>query len=299
MTEIDKQYGKLTVIGRAAPKNGKTFLLCRCSCGIEKAVRGDHLRTGLIKSCGCLRREMGISKKREEVGNRYGRLTVTQEVCPNAGGAIKWSCLCNCGNTTTVSGASLRNGHTKSCGCLHREITKKAAKRRRKRNEITVESDHAIIWLPNGSATLIDVDDIPLVREFCWCQVGKYVKSTKAIKEIWLHWLILGLDGTNGRVDHIDSNPLNNKKKNLRVCAQSANTQRARQRIGKSGFIGVRQRSVHSFRADIRINGKRRCLNSFKTAEAAAAAYDQAALKHYGPHARTNSVTTGDDNESS
>ena len=29
-----------------------------------------------------------------------------------------WKCKCECGNTTIVQGTSLRNNHTKSCGCL-------------------------------------------------------------------------------------------------------------------------------------------------------------------------------------
>lgn len=32
-----------------------------------------------------------------------------------------WECLCICGETIVTSGSSLRNGSTKSCGCLKRE----------------------------------------------------------------------------------------------------------------------------------------------------------------------------------
>lgn len=31
-----------------------------------------------------------------------------------------WYCQCECGKTTIVKGAHLRNGNTKSCGCLHK-----------------------------------------------------------------------------------------------------------------------------------------------------------------------------------
>ena len=34
----------------------------------------------------------------------------------------KWFCRCECGNFCSVETAKLKNGHTKSCGCLKKEI---------------------------------------------------------------------------------------------------------------------------------------------------------------------------------
>ncbi len=34
-----------------------------------------------------------------------------------------WYCKCVCGKTTVVSGQSIRNGHTRSCGCMAYELT--------------------------------------------------------------------------------------------------------------------------------------------------------------------------------
>lgn len=36
----------------------------------------------------------------------------------------RWNCVCECGNTKSVSGALLRQGESKSCGCLHKERSK-------------------------------------------------------------------------------------------------------------------------------------------------------------------------------
>lgn len=47
--------GRLTVIGEAEGPRG--YVLCRCTCGTEKRVRADHLRTQRTRSCGCLRAE--------------------------------------------------------------------------------------------------------------------------------------------------------------------------------------------------------------------------------------------------
>ena len=52
---------------------------------------------------------------KNEVGNRYGKLTVVAYDHSNNG--AYWLCQCDCGMTTVVCGASLRRGHTKSCGC--------------------------------------------------------------------------------------------------------------------------------------------------------------------------------------
>ena len=57
---------------------------------------------------------------KDETGNVYGRLTVVEFAGVHDG--IRWSCHCECGNTTIVSGRSLRNGRTKSCGCKHKSV---------------------------------------------------------------------------------------------------------------------------------------------------------------------------------
>lgn len=59
-----------------------------------------------------------------EVGNRYGRLTVIARAS-NRGAfrVVHWLCVCDCGKQFTVKGTHLRTGATQSCGCLGREKT--------------------------------------------------------------------------------------------------------------------------------------------------------------------------------
>ena len=54
---------------------------------------------------------------KNEVGNKYGMLTVIERVDNDAYNKAQYRCRCDCGNSTIVSGAALRNGNTKSCGC--------------------------------------------------------------------------------------------------------------------------------------------------------------------------------------
>lgn len=61
-------------------------------------------------------------KVSELSGNTYGRLTVIER-CENdisSYGTVrsKWLCRCSCGNEVKVIGQHLKNGNTKSCGCL-------------------------------------------------------------------------------------------------------------------------------------------------------------------------------------
>jgi len=53
-------------------------------------------------------------------GNSYGKLTVVK-YWGSQGRRSLWECRCTCGNLCIVNVTSLRNGTTKSCGCLRHE----------------------------------------------------------------------------------------------------------------------------------------------------------------------------------
>jgi hypothetical protein len=50
------------------------------------------------------------------IERRFDLLLVASRA-PSDGVRPRWNCTCDCGNTITVAGHRLRNGHTKSCGC--------------------------------------------------------------------------------------------------------------------------------------------------------------------------------------
>lgn len=52
------------------------------------------------------------------LGRRFGRLTVTGLSDARDGGKLVWICLCECGNGSMVRGTHLKQGRTRSCGCL-------------------------------------------------------------------------------------------------------------------------------------------------------------------------------------
>ena len=59
----------------------------------------------------------------------FARLTVIGQNGYTTHNKARWLCQCICGNKVTVVGISLRNGATKSCGCLKKELGAKPRKR--------------------------------------------------------------------------------------------------------------------------------------------------------------------------
>lgn len=60
-------------------------------------------------------------------GQKIARFTVLGRRADEADGRRQWICECQCGNVVPVVGTDLRNGNSKSCGCLRRESSSKKA----------------------------------------------------------------------------------------------------------------------------------------------------------------------------
>ena len=117
-----QKFGRLTVIKRAGSNSpGKALWLCRCICGGKTIVSSQRLRSGNTRSCGCLQ-----GGAFDLNGQRFGRLTVIERASSNKSRrGNRWLCRCSCGNQLWVLARGLTSHHTKSCGCLHREIMRK------------------------------------------------------------------------------------------------------------------------------------------------------------------------------
>lgn len=65
------------------------------------------------------------------VGQKFGRLKVISRAEDNVSKSgyrtVMWNCICDCGNQVTVRGKSLKNGDSKSCGCLQKELISQRA----------------------------------------------------------------------------------------------------------------------------------------------------------------------------
>lgn len=127
-----KRFNKLLVIGRGEDyydKRGQRTIRynCQCDCGKKTLVRASALRTGATKSCGCTRRESNIDKNLKDLsGMKFGRWTVLYRAESNTKSrGSKWHCRCECGTERDISGHSLIQGYSKSCGCYKLQSLRK------------------------------------------------------------------------------------------------------------------------------------------------------------------------------
>lgn len=92
---------------------------CKCKCGNVKEVNCYNVVHGSSKDCGCGRKEsLSETRKKDIIGNKYGKLTVVEECGKTSYGKLLYRCLCDCGKTCVVTSNSLYSEHTTSCGCL-------------------------------------------------------------------------------------------------------------------------------------------------------------------------------------
>ena len=117
-------FGRLTVLGdvRKRTKNGKVLWHCLCEFGTVTFVRGDHLKSGKISSCGCLNEE----KKHDRFKDLSNTETDNFKIIDRAyskNQRVYWNCICkNCGNHVELQSNQI--DRYSGCGCKQNRSTK-------------------------------------------------------------------------------------------------------------------------------------------------------------------------------
>jgi len=89
-----------------------------CSEHVDRCREDALLPSGKGKVCACTRVERGKPLKE---GESFGKLKVVRRVESKGSGA-RYEVVCECGNKKVLGASQLRQGGTKSCGCLYKEI---------------------------------------------------------------------------------------------------------------------------------------------------------------------------------
>lgn len=133
-------------------------------------------------------------------GEKFERLTVIERA-ENKNGRVAWLCNCECGKSVVVIAKDLKNGHTKSCGCLQREIATQRMAMRKTHGKTNTRLYH--IW--HG------------IKERC-CSVNyvhykNYGGRGITVCDEWLHdfqafydWALANGYADNLTIDRIDNN---------------------------------------------------------------------------------------------
>ena len=150
------------------------------------------------------------------------------------------------------------------------------------------------IVLTKGYKTIVDDSDYAWLSKVKWHAAERkglvYALRQHGGKWVRLHNAIMN-PPPGLQVDHLNRNPLDNRRSNLRLCTISENMQNQRISPHSSRFKGVSYRKDRAcWRAQIRINGKVTHLGNFETEGEAAEAYNEAAKAHYGPLSYLNAL---------
>lgn len=163
-------------------------------------------------------------------------------------------------------------------------------------NEIIKYEDYAEIVLYNKKCeevarTKIDLDDIEKVKEYKWYRddKGYAYNGTKNRK---MHRVILNLvkyRDSKIKVDHINGDPLDNRKENLRKCTHAQNLKNRNFEEGSKNFNGISfNKGIKKWETYITVNGERIRLGYYKDKIKAIAARLEAEIKYYGEYAGNN-----------
>lgn len=167
-----------------------------------------------------------MPKRIDIIGKKFGRLLVLEKTDKKiSNGTYIYKCKCDCGNELEVPSSYLLNGHKRSCNCYRSEYM---SKKQKKYNRIEVEGNIAKIYFFNSDRyAIIDKEDVDKVKEYCWFdRPKKYYPSAQINgKTVELHRLIKPNNDKGFVTDHINRNPLDNRKENLRIVTQCVNCQ--------------------------------------------------------------------------
>lgn len=116
---IGCRFGKLEVISfygyNPNCKRKDEMYTCKCDCGNETIASKSHLLKGEKKSCGCMR---GKNTYDGLTGKEYENFTVVKRIGQTENNNPIYKCICFCGNAFSARADGIKDGTTKSCGCL-------------------------------------------------------------------------------------------------------------------------------------------------------------------------------------
>lgn len=195
---------------------------------------------------------------------------------------------CTCQSTASWGGKRYCNRHWLR---LYNNGTLEPQPRKRT-NEYTISGDLLRIKTAKGVTIYADAADYDKLSKHSWC-ISKtgYPVANIGHRTVKLHRYLLDIP-TGMVCDHINNNPLDNRRCNLRICTSQEN---ARNRASSASFHGVRKTLAGNYSVRITRDRKEIYIGTFKTYEEAVEARLRAEdLYHgeFGYHHSSPAITT-------
>lgn len=165
------------------------------------------------------------------------------------------------------------------------------------------------IPLTRGQYALVNYRDYRRLMKHTWyARWDPGIRGFRAVRSehgengeqhtVYMHREILNAQ-PGRQVDHVNHDPLDNRRCNLRLCSGSNNQHNQRPRtVGTSRHKGVSwYKRTQKWQAQICCNSRRVHLGSFDSEDDAAAAYNRAAVRLHGAFARLNDLSSHDNPE--
>ncbi|MFI8671877.1 hypothetical protein ACIGIJ_18660 [Bacillus paranthracis] len=153
-----------------------------------------------------------------------------------------------------------------------------------------------------GINFIIDDEDAHLLEKYKWYvdSKGYLCRSVNETQgKIMFHRQVMSVSDSNIFVDHIDTNPRNNSKSNLRVTNVVGNSQNRNRNKNKisSKYKGVYRKPNNMFQVFIQANGNKMALGTFNNEDVAGYVYNINAIKYFGEFALLNDVKSFTDEQ--
>lgn len=149
------------------------------------------------------------------------------------------------------------------------------------------------IPLSQGLFAKVSDEDYEHLSQYSWhaANTGRGTYACRGTKTSYMHREIMKPE--KGQVvDHINQDTLDNRRENLRICEHKQNLRNRSKVNGNVNYKGVHKVKGRksSYVASIGFEGKNIYLGYHRTAESAAMAYNEAAIKYHGEFAVLNVI---------
>lgn len=151
---------------------GSTWEAVCEKCGLTRTYKTANIKVVGPNSGRCTCTASGIVP-----GEKYGRLTVLHRDLSRAGeGRVAWVCECECGNQLSVISKSLKDGNTRSCGCLNNELRVERIQKLLETQRVDLVGEQSGLLTVVRKAAQEEITNRPRQHSYwyCLCECGTH-----------------------------------------------------------------------------------------------------------------------------